>query len=195
MGIWNVTKNGPIFSMVKQKLNGQVSSQKVEACEPGKSKASKPQKEKREAEAAAEAAPPPDLTSPEKAMPGLLEEKLQLEQAIAGVVGGPTGLLMALDVMVYDTEERNPVGFRCHAEGYFWRLEQLQTYLERYQEIAQEEIESMPLYRSLLAEGTRLKEIFAAPEELTNERLDQWREDMLRHIDLYGKKEEDDHEQ
>lgn len=118
------------------------------------------------------------------------EEKLQLEQAIAGVVGSPTGLLAALDVMVYDTKEKNLVGFRCHAEGYFWRLNQLQLHLKRYQEVApEEELDSAPLYRELLAEGDSLKKTLEASEDLTDKDLDSWRENMLRHIHLYDDEE------
>lgn len=141
--------------------------------------------------------PLPDCILPERSG-GVLEnreEKLQLEQSIAGVVGGPTGLLAALDVMVYDTKEKNSVGFRCHAEGYFWRLDQLQTHLKRYQEVAAlEELESASLYRELLAEGDNLRKTLEEPGELTDEDLDSWRENMLRHIHLYNDEEEGDHE-
>lgn len=135
--------------------------------------------------------PPPEQAS---GVRGSLEEKHQLEQSIAGVVGGPTGLLAALDVMVYDTKEKNPVGFRSHAKGYFWRLEQLQSHLKQYQEIAPEELESMPLYRELLVEGDTLREMLEASDGLTDDDLDKWREKMLQHIHLYVDEEEADYE-
>ena len=145
---------------------------------------------------AAESTQPPSgqvLSEPVSSARGSLEEKYQLRQSIAGTVGGPTGLLAALDAMVYDTDKKNPVGFRSHAEGYLWRLEQLQTHLKRYREITTEELESAPLYNELLHEGDALRKLLQAPE-LTDDDLDRWRERMLQHIDLYVDEEEDDHE-
>lgn len=124
---------------------------------------------------------------------GSLEEKYQLRQSIVGTVGGPTGLLAALDAMVYDTDKKNSVGFRSHAEGYLWRLGQLQAHLNRYREITTEELKSAPLYNELLNEGDTLRKLLQM-SELTDDDLDRWRQHMLQHIDLYVDEEEDGHE-
>lgn len=168
-----------------RKKKAETSTQKTEGA---KSKG-------RTAEEAGSTQLPLDQILPEQvsSVRGSLEEKYQLKQSIAGVVGGPTGLLAALDVMVYNTDKKNPVGFRSHAEGYLWRLEQLQAHLNRYREITTEELESAPLYNELLKEGDVLRKLLEVPD-LTDDDLDGWRERMLQHIDLYIDEEEDDHE-
>jgi len=123
-----------------------------------------------------------------------LAQRMRLEQAIAGVVGGPTGLLATLDMLVYDSRRKNPVGFQCHADGYLWRLDQLKAPLAQYEQLVEKDA-APPLYRQLLEEGERLRGMLAAPDELTDEALDTWREDMLAHIHLYREKQEGGHEE
>ena len=198
---WNPLKeSAPFMSKVKKRRQADVpkrenhgSSRKK--AEPPKQKAERTKSKGKAAKEVGSIQLPSDQILPEQAsgVRESLEEKYQLRQSIAGTVGGPTGLLAALDAMVYDTDEKNPVGFRSHAEGYLWRLEQLQAHLKRYREITTEELESAPLYNELLHEGDALRKLLQAPE-LTDDDLDRWRERMLQHIDLYVDEEEDDHE-
>ena len=193
-------ENGWLVSRIKQGAQADVPKRENHWSSKKKAETSKQKTEgaKRKGKTAKEAGStqPPSgqvLSEQVSSVRGSLEEKYQLEQSIAGVVGGPTGLLATLDVMVCDTEEKNPVRFRSHAEGYLLRLEQLQAHLKRYREITVDELEAAPLYHELLNEGADLRKLLKATE-LTDDDLDGWRERMLQHIDLYVDEKEDDHE-
>lgn len=116
-----------------------------------------------------------------------LAEKLLLEQSIARVVGGQTGLLMYLDMLLHDAEEKDSEGFLCHAEGYLRRMEKLEPLYARYQGAGGQGTESA-LYGSLLKVGKNLRRKLPEipPEGLSDKELDTWRRSVLRHIDLYG---------
>lgn len=118
-----------------------------------------------------------------------LAEKLLLEQSIARVVGGQTGLLMALDMLLHDAEEKDSAGFLCHAEGYLRRAEKLEPLFVRYKKTAGPGAESA-LYDSLLKVGRNLRRKLSEmpPEGLSDRELDTWRKSVLRHMELYGER-------
>ncbi len=118
-----------------------------------------------------------------------LAEKLLLEQSIAHVVGGQTGLLMALDMLLHDAKEKDSAGFLCHAEGYLRRAEKLEPLFLRYRKIAGQGAE-YALYDSLLKVGRNLRKKLSeiSTEGLSDKELDTWRRSVLRHVELYGER-------
>lgn len=119
-----------------------------------------------------------------------LAEKLLLEQSIAKVVNGQTGLLMFLDMLLHDAEEKDPAGFSCHAQGYLRRTEKLEPLVARYKTCNPQSPE-LKLYQDLVKIGKNLggrMEKFS-PEMLSDQELSVWRKKVLRCIDLYGSRQ------
>ncbi len=119
-----------------------------------------------------------------------LAERLLLEQSIAKLVNGQTGLLMFLDMLLQDAEEKDLAGFSCHAEGYLRRTEKLKPLFARYKMYEPQSSEAAP-YQVLLKIGNNLeKKMRTIPSEgLSHQELDTWRKMVLRRMDLYGDRE------
>lgn len=114
-------------------------------------------------------------------------ERLLLEQSIARVVNGQTGLLVFLDMLLHDAEQKDLAGFLAHAEGYLRRAERLEPLFARYKALAPRSQE-LALYRKLLKLGKELEErVETAPSGgLSDKVLDAWRKRVPQIIDLYG---------
>ena len=98
-------------------------SQKTEKREAEKQKAEKQKTEQQKAEQQKNKSQEPGYG---------LAERLLLEQSIAKLVNGQTGLLMFLDMLLQDAEEKDLAGFSCHAEGYLRRTEKLKPLFASY---------------------------------------------------------------
>ena len=117
---------------------------------------------------------------------GRLSKELRLEQEAASIVGGSAGLLMLLDVMLLDVENRDAKAFYFHADAYLQRLDRLRTLLEQYQGPDSMELRR---YRALLDTGTVLHPL-PSPEELTAEQMDGWKAGAAQWLERCGRQEE-----
>ncbi|MDE7243491.1 MAG: hypothetical protein K2O18_05870, partial [Oscillospiraceae bacterium] len=132
--------------------------------------------------------PAPAAESKPKPGQDSLSKRLRLEQEAASIVGGATGLLMLLDVMQLDVENRDAKSFYFHADAYVQRLERLRALVEQYEKTGPSGGE-LRRYRDLLDTGRSLKAL-PAPEGITAELMNGWREDAVRWLDRYNGQEE-----
>lgn len=120
---------------------------------------------------------------------GGLSERLGLEQAVTGIVGGKTGLLMLLDGMLRAAEEHNVSSFQFYAEIYDIKRKEMGEKLNQYDRLSRKlNLPISPtadrrLYETLWAVGTDLKKMLP-PAAITLKELDQWRADAILRIQL-----------
>lgn len=136
---------------------------------------------------------------PKKASPDpqkQLAERMLLEQSIAGVVNGKTGLLMSLDILLHDAEEKSRVRLQAHAESYFWRMNQLKPLYEQYKSYAVPK-SKLIMYEEIFKVGEDLGKLLDAVPGggPTDAELDEWKSSVLRRINLYGDRKENHGEQ
>lgn len=165
-------------------------SQKTEKREAEKQKGKKQKAEKQKTEKQKTEKQKGEQQKNKSQEPGYgLAERLLLEQSIAKLVNGQTGLLMFLDMLLQDAEEKDLAGFSCHAEGYLRRTEKLKPLFARYKMYEPQSSEAAP-YQVLLKIGNNLEKMRTIPSEgLSHQELDTWRKMVLRRMDLYGDRE------
>lgn len=118
-----------------------------------------------------------------------LSERLGLEQALTGIVGGKTGLLMLMDCMLRAAEEHNVGSFQFYAEIYVQKRKELGEKLNQYDRLSRKwnlpvlRTADRKLYETLWVLGKDIK-MLLPPTVVTEKQLDLWREDATHRIHL-----------